>query len=72
MTENPFVGNVEDAPALGRAESGKLGFDLDDLRGRKTLDDRRIQTAQLRHMKEGPGTSDRVGRFDLGNLPGKK
>src|SRR5207249_6751402 len=59
MANRPFERLLQDAAAANAVELLQLGFDAGHLSRRPLLDDRRVEAAQLRHVKERPRALDR-------------
>src|SRR5262249_25597271 len=58
MSNRAFECLVQDAAAANVTEPLQLGFDLRHLSPSPLFDDRRIEAAELRHMKERPRAVD--------------
>src|SRR5688572_31741314 len=62
MADRPFEGLVQDAAAAQVIELAQFGLELHDVPGGPLLYDRRIETAELCHVKERPRALERRRR----------
>ena len=66
MANRSFEGMVQDPAATDAVELVQFGLELRHMSSGPLLDDRGIETAELRHMKERPGPLHVVGAAGCG------